>query len=38
MAPGFIKENAPWWQWMSCRRIADHQFHRYRRKVAAPAL
>lgn len=38
MAPGFIKENAPWWQWMSCRRIADHQFHRYRRKVAARAL
>jgi riboflavin biosynthesis pyrimidine reductase len=32
MAPGFLKENAPWWRWMSCRRIADHQFNRYRRK------
>ena len=34
MAPGFLKENAPWWQWMSCRRVADHQFNRYRRKIA----
>jgi riboflavin biosynthesis pyrimidine reductase len=32
MAPGFIKENAPWWQWLSCRRIGDHQFNRYRRR------
>lgn len=32
MAPGFIKENAPWWEWLSCRRIGDHQFHRYRRR------
>src|SRR5437588_1544366 len=32
MAPGFIKENAPWWQWISCRRVGDHQFNRYRRK------
>jgi riboflavin biosynthesis pyrimidine reductase len=32
MAPGFIKENAPWWEWLSSRRIADHQFNRYRRK------
>lgn len=32
MAPGFIKENAPWWQWVSCRRVDDHQFNRYRRK------
>jgi riboflavin biosynthesis pyrimidine reductase len=30
--PGFTKENAPWWQWMSCRRVEDHQFNRYRRK------
>ena len=35
MAPGFIKENAPWWQWISCRRIGDHQFNRYRRKASA---
>jgi hypothetical protein len=32
MYPGFSKENAPWWQWMSCRRVGDHQFNRYRRK------
>ena len=32
MAPGFIKDNAPWWQWLSCRRIGDHQFNRYRRR------
>jgi 5-amino-6-(5-phosphoribosylamino)uracil reductase len=32
MFPGFTKENAPWWWWMSCRRVGDHQFNRYRRK------
>ena len=32
MYPGFTKENAPWWRWMSCRRAGDHQFNRYRRK------
>jgi riboflavin biosynthesis pyrimidine reductase len=32
MFPGFTKETAPWWQWMSCRRVGDHQFNRYRRK------
>ena len=32
MAPGFIKDNAPCWQWLSCRRIGDHQFNRYRRR------
>jgi riboflavin biosynthesis pyrimidine reductase len=31
-APGFTKDQAPWWQWLSCRRIADHPFSRYRRK------
>jgi riboflavin biosynthesis pyrimidine reductase len=31
-APGFTFENAPWWRWMSCRRAADHQFSRYRKK------
>lgn len=30
--PGFTKETAPWWRWMSCRRVGDHQFNRYRRK------
>jgi len=32
MFPGFVKENAPWYRWMSCRRVGDHQFNRYRRK------
>jgi riboflavin biosynthesis pyrimidine reductase len=32
MFPGFTKETAPWWRWMSCRRVSDHQFNRYRRK------
>lgn len=31
-APGFTSENAPWWRWMSCRRVGDHEFNRYRRK------
>lgn len=31
-APGFTFENAPAWSWLSCRRIGDHQFCRYRRK------
>lgn len=32
MFPGFTKENAPWYEWMSCRRVGNHQFNRYRRK------
>jgi len=32
MFPGFTPENAPWWRWMSCRRVGDHQFNRYRRR------
>ncbi len=32
MFAGFTKETAPWWRWMSCRRVGDHQFNRYRRK------
>ena len=32
MSPGFTKENAPWFRWMSCRRVGDHQFNRYRKK------
>ena len=31
MASGFLKENAPWYRWLSCRRIENHQFSRYRR-------
>lgn len=30
-ATGFTTENAPWWQWMSCRRVENHEFNRYRR-------
>lgn len=31
-APGFTKEQAPWWEWISCRRVGSHQFSRYRRR------
>lgn len=31
VAPGFTKETAPWWEWLSCRRVDNHQFSRYRR-------
>ncbi|HET9181702.1 MAG TPA: dihydrofolate reductase family protein [Candidatus Angelobacter sp.] len=31
-APGFTIENAHWWRWISCRRVGDHEFNRYRRK------
>ncbi|MGZ5227347.1 MAG: dihydrofolate reductase family protein [Burkholderiales bacterium] len=30
-APGFLAETAPTWNWMSSRRIGDHEFNRYRR-------
>lgn len=30
--PGFTKETMPWWTWVSCRRVEDHQFNRYRKK------
>jgi len=30
-APGFLKETAPHWHWLSCRRVGDQQFSRYRR-------
>ena len=33
-APGFTAADAPWWQWVSCRRAGDHQFSRYRRTGA----
>jgi riboflavin biosynthesis pyrimidine reductase len=28
---GFTEMNAPKWRWMSCRRVGNHQFSRYRR-------
>lgn len=31
-APGFLAGKAPWWNWISCRRIEQHQFSRYRRR------
>jgi riboflavin biosynthesis pyrimidine reductase len=34
-APGFTLESAPWWRWMSCRRVEDHQFSRYRRVASS---
>jgi len=30
--PGFIQQDAPWWDWLSCRRVGNHQFSRYRRR------
>jgi riboflavin biosynthesis pyrimidine reductase len=33
-APGFTAANAPWWDWISCRRAGNHQFSRYRRAGA----
>jgi riboflavin biosynthesis pyrimidine reductase len=32
--PGFTKESMTRWTWLSCRKSADHQFHRHRRKRA----
>lgn len=32
MAPGFTAGEAPWYRWMSCHRVGDHQFNRYRKK------
>lgn len=29
--PGFTKETMSKWKWMSCRKIEDHEFNRYRR-------
>jgi riboflavin biosynthesis pyrimidine reductase len=31
-APGFTAEKAPWWTWISCRKVEDHEFNRYRLK------
>jgi riboflavin biosynthesis pyrimidine reductase len=30
MAPGFTLDNATWWKWLSCRKVGEHQFNRYR--------
>ena len=34
MAPGFIKQNAPWWHWISSRKVGNHQFNRFRRALS----
>ncbi|HJT00146.1 MAG TPA: dihydrofolate reductase family protein [Terriglobales bacterium] len=31
-APGFTADKAPWWSWISCRKVGDHEFNRYRRR------
>lgn len=28
----YSKDDAVRWEWMSCRKVGDHQFHRFRRK------
>lgn len=30
--PGFTKDTATRWEWLSCRRVSEHQFSRYRRQ------
>jgi len=30
--PGFTRDKMTRWTWLSCRRIGDHEFNRYRRK------
>ncbi|ABF41343.1 bifunctional deaminase-reductase-like protein [Candidatus Koribacter versatilis Ellin345] len=30
--PGFTKETATWWRWISSRKLGDHEFNRYRRR------
>lgn len=31
--PGFTKDTMTRWTWLSCRRVGDHEFNRYRRKI-----
>jgi len=30
--PGFTRDNMSRWTWLSCRRVGDHEFNRYRKK------
>jgi riboflavin biosynthesis pyrimidine reductase len=30
---GFSRDEAVRWSWLSCRKVGDHQFHRFRRKA-----
>jgi len=31
--PGFTKDTMTRWTWLSCRRVGDHEFNRYRREM-----
>jgi riboflavin biosynthesis pyrimidine reductase len=31
--PGFTQRNMSRWKWLSCRRVGDHEFNRYRRVI-----
>ncbi|HWR37287.1 MAG TPA: dihydrofolate reductase family protein [Clostridia bacterium] len=33
--PGFRSDELRWWTWVSCRKVGDHQFNRYRLKRRA---
>jgi hypothetical protein len=33
---GLSKADAVRWKWLSCRRVDDHQFHRFRRRREKP--
>ena len=33
--PGFTRDTMTHWTWLSCRKVGDHQFNRYRRKRAS---
>ena len=32
VGPGFTRDHITRWTWLSCRRVTDHQFNRYRRQ------
>ncbi|HEY3928128.1 MAG TPA: dihydrofolate reductase family protein [Candidatus Koribacter sp.] len=32
--PGFTKEKTTWWDWISSRKLGNHEFNRYRRRRA----
>jgi riboflavin biosynthesis pyrimidine reductase len=32
---GLSKSDAVHWRWLSCRKVGDHQFHRFRRDLSA---
>jgi riboflavin biosynthesis pyrimidine reductase len=33
---GLSKDKAVCWEWLSCRKVGDHQFHRFRRRREKP--